>query len=233
MQRNSKSLTLIGRPVNLNERESLIYQSIVEEREEEGYQSDRNSSRTHEIISELSRDKMVRRNKFDIKKSAPILESVDFDMDASYSRKSHVSKSPSEKSSFGTKNIRFPALKETLVSPASYNAKKNQKISMDFNIKGYGGLVSKKERFGNLPYLNTGPGPGQYSPSNIFNPGTNIYHAFHPPKFPRSPKVIPLVSNFYSPGPGSYKLNENLTKKSNPNYTSVFKSSSQRGILLL
>ena len=110
MQKYSKSFALIGKPVSLNERESVIYQSIVDEREEEGFHSDRTSGRTHEIISELSRDRMVRKNKFDIKKSAPILESVDFDMDVSssiISRKSHVSKSPSEKSSFGTKNIDF------------------------------------------------------------------------------------------------------------------------------
>lgn len=235
MQKHSKSFALIGKPVSLNERESIAHQPYPEDEEEEGVHSNR-SSKTHELISELSRDKMVRKNKFDIKKSAPILENVDYDIDVStstFTRKSIGSKSPTEKSSFGTKHTRFPAIKESFISPASYTPKKASKNSIDFNVKGYGGLVSKKERFDHLPYLNTGPGPGQYSQNANFFRGPNIYHAFHPPKFPRSPKVIPLVYHYNNPGPGSYTLNESLTKKSISNYASVFKSSSQRGISLL
>ena len=235
MQKHSKSFALIGKPVSLNERESITSHPYPEGEEEEGFHSNR-SSKNHELISELSRDRMVRKNKFDIKKSAPILESVDYDIDVSTSnltRKSIGSKSPSEKSSFGTKHIRFPILKDSILSPASYTPKKVSKNSSDFNVKGYGGLVSKKQRFDHLPYINTGPGPGQYSQNANFFRGPNIYHAFHPPKFPRSPKVIPMVYHYNNPGPGSYTLNESLTKKSNSNYASVFKSSSQREISLL
>ena len=154
---------------------------------------------------------------------------------SSFVQKSPRDKIPDEKAGFGSAITRFPPIKASGLSPGSYQINDlRTKSSIDLNSKGYlSGFVSKNERFSYLPYLNSGPGPGQYSSvyqsSPINSPqqiGDNRHYRNLHPKLHKSPKVRPLAYKIQVPGPGNYDLNEKLVRKSVPNYRSVFNSMS-------
>jgi len=226
VRKNNKSLGILGKTIDLNERETITNTTF----QDDGGQSSRTTSKV-ELLGELSRERILRKNKFDIKKDTPI----DPESEYVFSIKSKSPKRSGERKGFFSKASRFPTIQPLESSPVCYDTKK-LKDSLDFNVKGFGnGFLSKNERFQHLPYLNTGPGPGQYvplwhinSPIGYHKREPNVYHAFLPPKFPKSPKIRPLVQKELSPGPGKYNPNEKLIKKSIPTYKSIFKSTSPR-----
>ncbi len=225
MLKNNNSLGLLGKGLDLYERDIFItpvYLGITEE----GKQVYSNPGSRFDFMSEVNKERIVRQNKFDIKRSAPNEDPLD-----NWSpNKIQSPQKSGEKSAFGSKATRFPPINHTGSPIASYNVKK-VKSSIDFNVKGLGnGFISKNKRFGPSIHINTGPGPGQYSSVLSELQGKKFPKSTFPPKLSKSPRIRPLVQKDFKIGPGSYQLNESLVTKSNPNYESIFKSRTSRNV---
>lgn len=214
------NLSLFGKSINLPIAKEIHIAHNTEEDQIE-YKARKRILKYHEFIEKLSKDLVVGLDKHTNKKKNKSYRDKN---EESFEIKHKSHNRNDNKSVFVSGMQRFPPIRYVNAAPGSYDLGK-PKHSVDVNIKGYGnGFLSKNDRFGYLPYLNAGPGPGQYgfemnlSPIQK-QPGKKRY-GLHPPKIPHEIKVRPLPKKEDFPGPGNYEVSDKSFEK----YSSSFKT---------